>query len=265
MLSRFIADCKKYMYYAYYSAKAELKAEVANSRLNWVWWVLEPFCFMLIYTLVFGVIFNHKEKYFPAFVFLGLTAWDFFNKNMHNSVKMIKNNKSIVSKIYLPKFILILSKMMVNGFKMTISCGLVVLMMIFYRVEISWRILCVIPILLTLFAVTFGFMTFLLHFGVFIEDLSNVVNIALRLIFYLTGVFYNVETRLVGKIPEFGIEAIRYGNPMALILSSLRRCLLYNETPEMVPLMIWLVLGIIISVLGIRMIYKNENSYVKVI
>ena len=30
---------KKYWKYAIYSSKAQLKAEVANSYLNWLWWV----------------------------------------------------------------------------------------------------------------------------------------------------------------------------------------------------------------------------------
>ena len=42
---------KKYWKYAIYSSKAQLKAEVANSYLNWLWWVLDPLCFMLIYVL----------------------------------------------------------------------------------------------------------------------------------------------------------------------------------------------------------------------
>ena len=34
-MKRFISDLKKYMYYCAYSAKTNLKAEVANSYLNW--------------------------------------------------------------------------------------------------------------------------------------------------------------------------------------------------------------------------------------
>ena len=41
-MNHFIDDMKKYYSYAKYSAKAELKAEVAGSYLNWVWWILEP-------------------------------------------------------------------------------------------------------------------------------------------------------------------------------------------------------------------------------
>ena len=69
-MGRFINDVKKYYNYTIYSAKSELKSEVSNSYLNWIWWVLEPLCFMMIYAFVFGVVFNSKEEYFLAFIFI---------------------------------------------------------------------------------------------------------------------------------------------------------------------------------------------------
>ena len=88
-MSRFLKDTKKYYKYAIYSAKSKLQSEVASSYLNWLWWVLDPICFMLIYTLIFGVVFNAKEQYFTVFIFIGLTMWDFFNKTLQQSVKTV--------------------------------------------------------------------------------------------------------------------------------------------------------------------------------
>ena len=61
-MNRFIKDTKKYWKYTIYAAKSQLKTEVANSYLNWIWWILEPFCFMLIYAFVFGLMFHHKDS-----------------------------------------------------------------------------------------------------------------------------------------------------------------------------------------------------------
>lgn len=260
-MDRFINDFKKYYKYSLYSAKSELKAEVASSYLNWIWWILEPLCFMLIYSFIFGVVFDAREENFPIFIFIGIMVWDFFNKNIKSSVKMVKNNKSIVSKVYIPKFVLIFSKMLVNGFKMMICFGIVALMMIFYRVHITWNVLYIIPIMVTLWIVNFGFMAILLHFGVFVEDLANVINIALRAIFYMTGIFYSIESRISSPYSDILLKC----NPIAFLLSSFRKCLLYGERPSLEFLLIWIAMAVIISILGIKIIYKNENSYVKVI
>ena len=150
MINRAINDISKYFRYSIVSAKAQLKAEVAGSYLNWIWWVLEPFCFMLIYTFIFGYVYNSREQYFPIYIFSSLTLWNFFSKTVQSSVRMIKANKQIVSKVYFPKYILLLTKMWVNAFKMMISFAIVVGMLVVFRVPITWNAFFFIPILLTL-------------------------------------------------------------------------------------------------------------------
>ena len=104
-MKKFFSNLKKYYRYALRFAKAELKSEVADSYLNWLWWMIEPLCFMLIYTFVFGVIFKSKEEHFAVFVFTGLTAWEFFNRMVTGSVKLIINNRGLVNKLYIHKYI----------------------------------------------------------------------------------------------------------------------------------------------------------------
>lgn len=258
MFDRFIGDIRKYYRFSVFSARAQLKTEVANSYLNWAWWVLDPLCFMLIYTFMFGYVFDSREPYFPVFIFIGLSMWNFFRQTLTSSVKIIRANQSVVSKVYLPKFVLILVKIWVNGFKMMISFGIVALMMAFFQIPVTWNVAYIVPILAVLGLFTFGCSCFLLHFGVYVEDLANVVNIVLRFLLYLTGIFYNVEKR----IPEYGAELNRY-NPIAFLITSARQCLIYENTPQRKFLLFWLAVSLVIAAAGIRKIYKEENSYVK--
>ncbi len=260
-MKRFIQDSKKYWHYAVYAAKANLKSEIANSYLNWIWWILEPICFMFIYTLIFGVVFKTSEPYFNIFIFIGLTLWEFFNRCVVQSVKLVKNNKPIVSKVYLPKFILIYVRLLVNGFKMLVSMVIVVIMMIIYQVPISWYLLYLPIIMVILFIFTFAVCTFLMHFGVFVDDLSNVINIGMRALFYLTGIFYDIEKRLGDPYGRL----LNTWNPLANLISNTRDCLLYASEPSLKSLLIILVASLLLAALGVRLIYKNENSYVKVV
>lgn len=263
-MKKFIRDIKRYNPYTMYAAKAELKSSVADSYLNWLWWILDPVLFMLIYSFLAQIIFNSREDNFAVFVFIGLTAWDFFNRTITNSVKLVKSNKSVVTKIYIPKYMLILTKMYVNLFKMCISFGLVVITMILYGVQVSLNILYVPIIFVVLFVVTFGFATLFMHFGVFIEDLSNVVAVLLRLVFYMSGVFYSISDKLKSLSPIIS-TVLSFGNPLALIISSLRDVLLYSRAPNLTALGVWFVVGLIVSVIGVNTVYKYENSYTKVI
>lgn len=261
MLKRVFTDLKKYYNYSIISARSQLKSEVASSYLNWIWWILEPMSFMLIYTFIFGYVFDSKEPLFPVFIFVGISMWDFFNRTILSSIKIVKNNKGIVSKVYLPKYILVLTKIWVNGFKMTISFGIVLIMMFYFHVKLSWNAVLCFPIICVLGIFSFGCACFLLHFGVFVEDLSNVMTIALRFLFYLTGIFYNVSA----KLPAPYGEIMARWNPIAFLLESMRNALLYAKTPDIQQLLLWGIISCIIALGGICTIYRNENSYVKVI
>ena len=259
-MEKFINNLKRYFTYAVYAAKSELKAEVANSYLNWLWWILDPVCFMLIYTFIVQIVFSTSEPFLPVFVFVGLTAWNYFNKMINSSVKIVKANRQIVTKVYIPKYILLIQKSFVELFKMMISLCLVFVLMLFFEVPFTIYILWVIPIIAILYIVTFGIGCILLHFGIFIEDLSNVTNIFLKLVFYLSGIFYNIKTRVKGV---YGAILLRC-NPIAFIMDQLRRVVIDGKAPAFDWLGIWLCIGILLCVIGVSVIHKYENSYAKV-
>ena len=260
-MKRLLRDLKKYRWYLLYSAKSELRAEVAGSYLNWLWWILDPLLSMLVYTFVVRVVFTAKEQYFAAFVLIGLTAWNFFNKSVQGSVNVIRKNKSVVSKIYLPKYLLVLTNMMVLAFKMAISFVLIFVLMLILRVPFTWHILHAVPTVLVLIVVTFGISTIFMHFGVFVRDLYNVTALLLRLIFYMTGVFYSIPLRVPAP---YGAILLRI-NPLAFLTESLRGALLYGAAPDYLLLGVWFVIGLALTAIGITTVYRYENSYAKVI
>jgi teichoic acid transport system permease protein len=154
----------------------------------------------------------------------------------------------------------------INGFKMLISFAITAVFMIAYQVPVNFNILMLIPLLLILFIVTFAVSIIMMHFGVFIEDLSNVVTVVLQLGFYLSGIFYSIDGKLGGRLLG---QVLIYGNPVALVMSDMRYAMMgetlgYGEF-HFLALGIWAVIGLLVSWIGIRVIYKFENSYVKII
>ena len=99
-----------------------------------------------------------------------------------------------------------------------------------------------------------------MHFGVFVEDLSNVTNICLKLVFYMSGIFYAITTRIPAPYNRILVNL----NPIALIIDSFRKTFLSAHVVNYRMLGLWLIVGIILSIIGIKTIQKYENSYAKV-
>lgn len=260
-MKRLYHDICSYYNYIKYSAIADLKSEVTNSYLDWFWWILEPICNMLIFYFIFGFIFHMEESYFLVFIFSGITLWNYFNKCVTTAVRLIKDSKGIITRVYIPKQVLLLEKMMVNFWKLLISSGIVVVLLLVYRVPIDYHIFALVPVMIVFFIFTYGVCCILMHFGVYVDDLSYIVGILLNMLFYFTGIFYSILNQFPNPL---GILFERV-NPLAFFISSMRYAIMFREDVPFITLMIWTGISIFIAYVGTKLIYNNENNYVKVV
>lgn len=260
-ISLFFKNLSKYKEYIVFAAKADLNAEVANSYLNRLWWILEPFCNMLVYVIVFGRVMGNSIERYATFVFSALIMWNYFNHIVNFSVKCVRTNRDIVTKIYVPKYVLLLTNMVLNFIKLLFSMAVLVVMLIFFKTPIGIQIVWVIPSYLLMLILSFGIGMVFVHYGVFIDDLAYAVTILLTLLMFLSGVFYDVVTTLSEPLNHILISM----NPVAIFIDSMRNALLYQEITNVPLMIVWMVLGTLICYIGIHIVNKNENGYVKVI
>ncbi len=134
-------------------------------------------------------------------------------------------------------------------------------MLFIFKVSIGWNILWVIPSYIIMILVSFGVGMIFLHYGVYIDDLSYAVGILLQMMMFLSGTFYDAMSTLSAPLNIIMISM----NPMAMLIDTMRNGLLYNNATNLPLLAIWFVIALILCYVGVHIVYKNENSYVKVV
>lgn len=134
-------------------------------------------------------------------------------------------------------------------------------MMLFYHVPVNICVLYAVPTFIVLFVLSYGVSCFLMHYGVYVEDLAYIVSILLNMMMYFTGVFYSIENRVPAP---FG-KLLNTINPMACLVTIMRNALIYRKGSCAPYLLVWFLISLAIATAGTHLIYKNENSYVKVI
>lgn len=263
-MKEFFKNLKKYKGYLRYAPIATLKTEVSATYLNWLWWFLDPLFFMLVYTFIAKIIFRSSVQYFPMFVFIGLNAWNMFSWSITRAVNMIRNFRSVITKTYVPKYILIIVKMFVESIKIGFSYIILIVMMIIYKVKPTWHIVECIPLFLLLFLLTFGISCIVLHLGVYVSDFNNIIPVGLRLCFYMTGIFFDLsKSSIIAKpVVRFLLCDV---NPMYGIITGMRNCILYGSSPDWPVIGVWFVISVLICCFGIHLINKYEDSYVKMV
>lgn len=253
-------NLKKYIGYSIYDARCSLMAEVANSYLNWIWWILEPFGNMCVYLVVFGYFFQTTEDHFASYIYIGVTMWAFFNGFIISSANVVRSNRALVINIYVPKYILLMNSILVYGFKMLLSFLLVAICMIISRVDIGLNAVYAIPTLLIYILFCYGCGLIIMDYGVYISDLSAALRILLHIFMYFSGVFYSIEKRVPSP---FG-TIILHVNPVAFLINSFRNAVLYKQRPEVLFLVIWLIFSVGLIWYGLILVTKHENNYAKV-
>ena len=257
----FFQDLNQYKGYIITSIKAQLKAELANSWLGCLWWILEPTLSMLLYMFVFTIIFHRTTTYIVAFILVGITYWRFFNHTVMSSITLVKRYRGVLSKIYLPKYILVISLMGVNGFKLLCSYGPIIALMIYYQVPLSIHMFTTIILTILLLLFTFGVSCWCMHIGVYVEDLHRLMQFVLQAVFYASGVFYPIVDTLS---PSFSSVLLSF-NPMALILYEVRNALLYATPCHWGLIFIYFGVSIILGITGVFIIYRKGNQYIKIV
>ena len=136
-----------------------------------------------------------------------------------------------------------------------------ILMMFVFKVHVGWNIFWIVPAYGTLILLAFGVGMIFLLFGVYVDDLAYAVGILLNMLMFLSGVFYNVMTTLPAPLGSLMMCL----NPVALLIDTMRNALLYNTAANLPLLGMWFLVSLILCAVGVHIVYKNENSYVKVV
>ena len=254
---KFIKEIYRYRNYIIYAVKSDLKAQVSNTMLGYLWWLLDPLLNMLIYTLLVTFIFQKNIPNFPVFVYCALLPWKWATATFSSSAKCIRANIGILNNVQMPIFILPLVHTIVNFIKYLF--GLIVLfgLVLVFRIPLTIHIVEIIPVIVVNFIFIFGFALIFTHIGVIIKDFNNTLSHILRVWFYLSPGMYALE----------GISSsyrnIWWFNPMTTIFISYREVVMYGRNPLYKGLMIWFIIGIVIIWLGLNTLYKNTGSYGK--
>jgi ABC-type polysaccharide/polyol phosphate export permease len=91
--------------------------------------------------------------------------------------------------------------------------------------------------------------------------LGYAVGILLQMLMFLSGVFYDVITSLPKPLNALMLCM----NPVSMFIDSMRNALLQNIVCNVPLIVLWTVISILLCYMGIHIVYKNENSYVKVV
>jgi len=238
---------------------ANLKIEISQYYLNYAWWIFEPILTMGVFYLIFGIILNSGTEYFVAFLLVGLTSWNWFSQGVSSSLTSIFANKSLILQTKIPKILFPLTIVCQTTFKHFIVTAILLIFLIFYPTPVttSWAFL---PLLMGVqFVLINAAATFCAALVPFLPDLKFVIQTFLRLMFYGSGVFFNIDSVV---LPEH--RSILYLNPIAGLLQNYRKILIYGEWPDLTYIFYVFIFACLFMWLSQLLIFRLDHKYARV-
>jgi len=237
----------------------EFKLRYRNSVLGFFWSLLNPLAMMIILTLVFSVLITSGIENFPVFLLTALLAWRFFSIGTTMALGSILGNTPLVTNIYFPRWILVLSSNLANLIGSFLEFVVLFPLLIFFGMNLTFLAL-LLPIILGLeFILIMGISFLLAPLNVYYRDIHQIWDIGLQAGFFLTPILYSVSLIPARYLPIYLL------NPMTRIIESIRKILYYNTLPTLEDLMIPFLIGIFLCIIGYQVFRKLEPRFAEVI
>jgi lipopolysaccharide transport system permease protein len=244
----------------YFLTWRDIKIRYKQTALGVAWAILQPLFTMLVFTLFFGNLAGMKsdDTPYPIFAYAGLLPWTFFSNAITNSGNSLVGSAHLITKVYFPRMIIPAASVAAGLVDLAVASLLLVVLMIYYRVPVSWNLLMfpVVLMLTTLLAIAMGM--WLSALNVKYRDVRFALPFMVQLWLFLSPVIYP---------PSFVPEKVRWIlslNPMTGMIEGFRSSLLgrpFNWSALAVSAVITLVLLIYSSYTFHRM----ERSFADII
>ncbi len=251
----------KYRSFILVLAKRDLKIKYAQTALGLVWTILQPITGLAIFYLFFHLLValpEVPESGYAVFAFTGMTAWYFFSYIVYQASTALINGQEIAQRIYFPKIILPLSKVLVGLVDLGVSLAILVVLMLIKGVYPSWQI-AFLPLFIVLnILVGLAVAIWLSALTVRFRDLQHIVPYIVNFGIWLTPVFFPA-TLIPDKFQWF-----LFLNPMAGIVEGYRWCIW--QYAEFTPMyFVGIAITLVILVFAVAFFKKTEDQMVDVI
>lgn len=156
---------------------------------------------------------------YPLFVITGTMLWSVFTNAVLMPMQIIQSNKSILVKINFPREALIINAFYEIIFNALVSCVIIAVFMVFFKVDISTRSLLFFPGILLIMLLGMSLGLLILPFSLLYKDIQFGLPSVLQFAMYLTPIVY-------AKQPFAGLGKILKINPVSPVLTGTRASLL---------------------------------------
>jgi lipopolysaccharide transport system permease protein len=248
-------------------ARRDVEGRYRGSFLGVIWSFLTPLVMLLIYTFVFGLIFQSRWPQarssslneFAVILFAGLITFTIFSECVTRAPGLVVAVPNYVKKVVFPLEILPVSTLGAALFHAAVSTLILLAAHLLSGGTLHVTLLLLPLVLLPVILLSLGLGWLLASLGVFIRDIGNLTGLLVQILFFLTPIFYTVDA-----IPE-RYRNLLLLNPLGSAIGDVRRVVLWGEPPAWGALAVSLLLSLIVTIAGYAWFMQTKKGFADVL
>jgi len=241
----------------YFLTWRDIKIRYRQTALGAVWAVLQPLLATGVFTALFGRVARMPSDGIPyaLFAFSALIPWTFFSTSLNTAANSLVGNAQLIRKVYFPRMALPGAAILACTMDFGISSVVLLLMMAYYHMSLSWRFFFWPLLLIQLIALTTGISLVLSAINVRYRDVKQALPFTIQILLFLTPVIYPISI-----IPQRYRMLVSL-NPLTGIIETMRSTLLTNRTVDWSLVGTSLILTLAILAAGTIYFRRVERAF----
>ena len=246
----------------------DLKVRYKESLLGFFWSLLNPLLSLVIYSVVFGILWKSRfrgDVPFSLAFFSALLPWTFFVGALNDATVSIVGAGSLVKKIYFPREILPISKVLTNLVNFLLT--FLVLFPVLFIFQIKGVLPPFGPEILFLPLIIFIQLIFLSGLALILSslqvnyrDVEHTIQVFLLAWFFFTPIVYDPTVIILPRVSERIFFIYKAINPLTPLILSYRDILIYSKFPNFLFLSIAFAVSLAILYFG-NYIFNRYEPY----
>ncbi|MFI5047358.1 MAG: ABC transporter permease [Acidimicrobiia bacterium] len=174
--------------------RTELKVKYKNSVLGFMWSMLNPALYLVVFYIVFQLILGSGIPNFPIFLLSGLLVWNLFSVGMSGATASVVANSGLVRKVSFSREILPLASIGAALVHFFLQALVLFGALLVFRYSVALAYLPLLPVaLLALLLFSSALGVWLAALNVKVRDTAHFLELALLAWFWFTPIVYPYE------------------------------------------------------------------------
>jgi len=241
----------------YFLVWRNIKVRYKQTLLGASWALIQPLATMLVFSVFFGKLAKVPSDGvpYPLFAYCGLLPWQLFSYAMTESSNSVVGNQQLITKVYFPRLVVPISAVISGLVDFSISFSLLLLMMPFYGVMPTARILVLPFFILFAIATALAIGLWLSALNVEYRDVRYTIPFLTQFWLLVTPVAYPSSLVPAKWRPLMGL------NPIAGVVEGFRWAILGSHSSSGTLMIVSVVIVIALLFGGIVYFRRMETTF----